>query len=100
MNSKTMANAMLKEDFKSSHQDLTNISNESDSSGNLKSHINENDTSSFLKNPSTSQAKQKSVDFAILPPPKRVRLGARLTAKEVVDGTFVFVFAFAFAFAL
>jgi hypothetical protein len=81
-----MANAMLQTDFKSTHQDLGSVSNESDSSGNLKSHVN--DTASSLKDPSVSSAKQKSVDFAILPPPKRVRLGPpRLTAKEVVEGT-------------
>jgi hypothetical protein len=87
--SHAMANAMLQVDFKSSHQDLGNVSNESDSSGNLKSQVN--DTSSSLKDPSASPAKQKSVDFAILPPPKRARLGPPLlTAKQVVEGTLPF----------
>jgi hypothetical protein len=92
--SNTMANAMLQDDhFKSSHQDMPmgNISNESDSSGNPKSPVN--DPSSSFKNSSTSPMKQKSVDFAILPPPKRVRLmnPPQLTAKEVVEGTLLYV---------
>jgi hypothetical protein len=87
MNQATMANAMLQDDFKSSHQDVGSISNESDSSGNLKSQ-QVNDPSSSFKNPNASP-KQKSVDFAILPPTKRVRLDTlRLTAKQVVEGTF------------
>jgi hypothetical protein len=80
MSNATMANAMLQDDFKSSHQDVGSISNESDSSGNPKSQV---------KNPNASPTKQKSVDFAILPATKRVRLDTlRLTAKQVVEGTF------------
>jgi hypothetical protein len=88
MNNATMANAMLQDDFKSSYQEVGSISNESDSSGNLKSQQVIDPSSSF-KNPNASPTKQKSVDFAIPPPTKRVRLDTlRLTAKQVVDGTF------------
>jgi hypothetical protein len=87
MSNATMANAMLQDDFKSSHQDVGSISNESDSSGNPKSQVS--DSSSSFKNPNASPTKQKSVDFAILPATKRVRLDTlRLTAKQVVEGTF------------
>jgi hypothetical protein len=83
-----MATTMLEDDFKSSHQDVGSIPNESDSSENLKSK-KVSDPSSSLKNPNASPTKHKSVDFATLPPTKRVRLDTlRLTAKQVVEGAF------------
>jgi hypothetical protein len=92
MSNAAMANAMLQDDFKSSHQDVGSISTESDTSNtNLKSQVHE--SSSSFKNLNASPTKQKSVDFAVLPPTKRVRLDTlRLTAKQVVDGTFRFHF--------
>lgn len=103
-----MANAMLQEDFKSSHPDLANMNIETTAEadqersatidsrttstttiGNLKTSSGQ--LLSLLKPPGSPGGARKSVDFAILPPPKRSRsLGVRLTAKQVVDGAFAF----------
>jgi hypothetical protein len=74
----TMANAMLDNDFKSSHPDLlsmTTPTNHEDDAGDTK--------------PRAQLTTRKSVEFAILPPPpKRTRHASSVpwTAKQVVDG--------------
>lgn len=70
-----MANAMLEEDFKSSHPDLSQFG----------------ETHSQRKEGSAVQSKipnRKSVEFVIdSPPPKRHRPNVNLTAKQIVNGT-------------
>lgn len=84
-----MANAMLEDDFKSSHPDLTvmNEQREDDESS------NNNKTRALLGGRIGMQQRlgaspmRKSVEFAIEPPPvKRSRPDVPWTAKQVVDG--------------
>ena len=83
-----MANAMLQEDFKSSHPDLVKYCDES--KGEEKNDEGRQ-TSRALKD-SSSPKRTKSVDFAIQPPPKRTRPAKTWTPKQVVDGKFVTFF--------
>jgi hypothetical protein len=67
-----MANAMLEDDFKSSHPDLTSFNNPEPQMIDKKANL----------------PTRKSVDFAILPPPKRPKQDALWTAKQIVDGAY------------
>jgi len=88
-----MANAMLEEEFQSSHPDLIVLANqqqhqEQQASSNFDDDMDRKPKASHLPPPTRT----KSVEFAILPPPnKRTRVaastGSTWTAKQVVDGT-------------
>lgn len=93
MCSAAMANAMLQDDFKSSHPDLVNYNNNNNDSqeederkgGEVASNRS---PAIFYKDSSSLSKRTKSVDFAIQAPlAKRTRHDAPWTAKQVVDGT-------------
>ena len=92
-----MANAMLEEDFKSSHADLVTLDQQDQQQQPHQQQIYCFDTDVGSSNNNmdrkpkaalTATSRTKSVDFAILPPPvKRARLAsATWTPKQVVDG--------------
>ena len=89
-----MANAMLEEDFKSSHADLVTLDQQDQQSHQQQIYCFDTDLGSSNnmdrkpKATLTATSRTKSVDFAILPPPmKRTRLAsATWTPKQVVDG--------------
>ena len=71
-----MANAMLEEDFKSSHPDLSQF-------GEMQKRKEENNAV-----PSSKIPHRKSVEFIIdSPPTKKQRPNVNWTAKQVVNGT-------------
>jgi hypothetical protein len=76
-----MANAMLQDDFKSSHQDLSSIDQ--------RNHGESSVSSARSPRQRSTLTTRKSVEFAIQPPPfKRVRPDGPCTPKAIVDGTF------------
>ena len=92
-----MANAMLEEDFKSSHPDLTAIMDQH------REDDNKNSNNKTILLPGGGEERigmqqrlgaspmRKSVEFAMEPPPvKRSRPDVPWTAKQVVDGTCLF----------
>ena len=89
-----MANAMLEDDFKSSHADLVTLDQQDQQSHQQQIYCFDTDLGSSNnmdrkpKATLTATSRTKSVDFAILPPPmKRTRLAsAAWTPKQVVDG--------------
>lgn len=83
-----MANAMLEEDFKSSHPDLTVFANEDEE---------EKETAKRMADTNTKMTtRSKSVEFKIEPPPaKRSRPTVPWTAKQVVTGTYMLVWLLA-----
>lgn len=89
-----MANAMLEDDFKTSHPDLVTLGNPPQQQVQPQQQFysnNEFDDETMDRKPKatfTPTSRTKSVDFAILPPPtKRTRVtGSTWTAKQVVDG--------------
>ena len=92
-----MANAMLEDDFKTSHPDLVTLGQQDHHPDHQQQQIycsdtdNDLDSSTMDRKPKASlsaTSRTKSVDFAILPPPmKRTRVtSSTWTAKQVVDG--------------
>jgi hypothetical protein len=91
-----MANAMLEEDYKSSHQDLTTFASVDEDEPKMNHHHHEEKNHRPVNDhrkpaAAASLPTRKSVDFAILPPAKRSKPNnhhrASWTAKQVVDGT-------------
>jgi hypothetical protein len=109
----TMANAMLDDDFKTSHPDLTSLSYHN-SLTTLQHRQESRQDDEELHNSSNSMifdvamkrgvastlthsTPRKSVDFAILPSPKRTRASCSdnvpWTAKQVVEGAYLHLFS-------
>jgi hypothetical protein len=80
---------MLEDDFKTSHSDLMSLNYPSDTTT-KKEEEEEAQHSMIDTMKPASLPTRKSVDFAILPPPKRTRACSSTpwTAKHVVDGAY------------
>lgn len=91
-----MANAMLTQDYQTSHPDLVTLDHQQDSKINSTKrfmNVSEIDEIDIKPNSMPLPSRTKSVDFAILPPTsKRTRTSilnsSKWTAKQVVDGTY------------
>jgi len=101
-----MANAMLEEDFKTSHPDLVTLDhqqqqehqqqvqeiyadNNFDDDDEIMDRKPKAATTMMMPSNNNPPSRTKSVDFAILPPPTkrtRVAMSSTWTAKQVVDG--------------
>lgn len=79
-----MANAMLDENFKSSHPDLVACDNENENRG--RSAISNDAATSQSTSKSSSPGRKKSVDFSLDPQPKRAKASDPWTPKQIVDG--------------
>ena len=93
----TMANQMLEEVFRNSHPDLVGMElspstpeTEKENDAQINNcNEGENNASSLVKPSSFKQGtlpSRKSVEFAVLPAPKRVRLAPEWTFKQAIEG--------------
>lgn len=78
----SMAEAMLEDDFKSSHPDLVACEDESK---NKRKQTTKQDVDD-VDDEALRMIRKKSVDFSLLPSPKRTKPTDLWTAKQVVDG--------------